>query len=165
MTLDDVHAPRAASLRALRTLLRTDMPVTEHLRIIVLGFRGGDLVLKAPLAANVNHQRTAFAGSLNATATLAGWATAWLIMREHGLDAQVVIQDSTVHYERPVGSDFEARCAFPDDETVARLVAAVRRRGRGRLELLVNVSDADGDAVRFRGRYVAARSTGDTASS
>lgn len=157
MTLDDLHAPRAASLRALRALLRTDLPVTEHLHIVVLGFRGGDLVLKAPLSANVNHQRTAFAGSLNATATLAGWATAWLIMREHDIDGNVVIQDSSVHYERPVASDFEARCTFPDADTVERLVAAVRRRGRGRLELSVTVSDAEGDAVRFRGRYVAAR--------
>ena len=157
MTLDDLHAPRAASLRALRALLRTDMPVTEHLHIIVLGFRGGDLVLKAPLSANVNHQRTAFAGSLNAIATLAAWATAWLLLREHQVDAHVVIQDSAVHYQRPVTSDFEARCTFPEPAVVERLIGAVRRRGRGRLELSVVVSDAKGEAVRFRGRYVAAR--------
>jgi thioesterase domain-containing protein len=157
MDADALRTHGTASLRALRALLRTDMPVTEHLRITVVGYRDGDLVLHAPLGANINHKRTAFAGSLNATATLAGWATLWLILRERGIGAHAVIQDSAVHYERPVTTDFEARCAYPDPAAVDRLIGAVTRRGRGRIELSVTVSDRAGDAVTFRGRYVAVR--------
>lgn len=73
------------------------------------------------------------------------------------LRAHVVLQDSTVHYARPVTGDFAARCLPPDDHAVARLVDALTRRGRGRIELHAVVSDRDGDAVTFRGRYVALR--------
>jgi thioesterase domain-containing protein len=142
-------------LRALRTKLRRDMPITRALGLRVVGNEGGGLVLSSPLGPNINHKGTAFAGSLNATATLAGWGTIWLLLREHGIRSHVVIQDSTVHYFRPVTGDFTARCRGPSPTAVDRLVNAMRKRGRGRIELDVLVADALGDAVRFHGRYVA----------
>ena len=144
-------------LRALRAKLAREMPVTQSLGIRVVGRQDGGLVLEAPLAANINHTGTAFAGSLNAAATLAGWGTVWLLLRERGIRAHVVLQDSTVHYVRPVTGDFTARCLAPDDHAVARLVDTLARRGRGRIELHAVVSDRDGDAVTYRGRYVALR--------
>lgn len=144
-----------SDLAALRVKLSEEMPVTRHLGLTVVGRREGSLVLRAPLHANVNHRGTAFAGSLNALATLAGWSTVWLLLLRHGVTANVVIQDSTVRYDRPVRSDFEARCAEPDSETAAKLIAVVRRRGRGRINLTVTVHDEAGVAVRFGGRYVA----------
>jgi len=146
---------RPEPLRALRAKLRRDMPITRALGLRVLGNEGGGLVLRSPLGPNINHKGTAFAGSLNATATLAGWGTIWLLLREHGIRSHVVIQDSTVQYLRPVTGDFTARCRAPSSTAVERLVNAVRRRGRGRIELDVLVADASGDAVRFHGRYVA----------
>jgi thioesterase domain-containing protein len=142
-------------LRALRTKLRRDMPITEALGLRVVGREGTGLVLSSPLAPNINHKGTAFAGSLNATATLAGWGTIWLVLREHGIRSHVVIQDSTVHYFRPVTGDFTARCKAPSAHAVERLVKAVTSKGRGRIELDVTIADASGDAVRFRGRFVA----------
>ncbi len=131
------------------------MPVTQRLGIRVVGRRDGQLALSAPLAANTNHRGTAFAGSLNAVATLAGWATIWLLLRDHGLPAHVVIQDSTVRYLRPVTSDFEALARPLDPAAVARLLEVIRRRGRGRIQIEVVVADARGEAVVFQGRYVA----------
>lgn len=142
-------------LRALRAKLRRDMPITRALGLRVLGREGTGLVLSSPLAPNINHKGTAFAGSLNATATLAGWGTIWLVLREHGIRSHVVIQDSTVHYVRPVTGDFTARCKAPSATAVERLVKAVTGKGRGRIELDVTIADASGDAVRFHGRYVA----------
>jgi thioesterase domain-containing protein len=98
-------------LRALRAKLAREMPVTQSLGIRVVGRQDGGLVLEAPLAANINHTGTAFAGSLNAAATLAGWGTVWLLLRERGIRAHVVLQDSTVHYVRPVtGTSPHAAC-------------------------------------------------------
>lgn len=145
------------ALTALRRKLTTEMPVTQRLGIRLLGFRRGGARLQAPLAANINHQGTAFAGSLNAVATLAGWATVWLLLRRRGHAAHVVIQDSSVRYLRPVTSDCEAVCEEPREEHIAHLLESLRRRGRGRIELHVTVRDDDGDAIAFRGRYVALR--------
>ncbi len=142
-------------LRALRTKLRQSMPITGALGLRVTGREGTGVVLTAPLAPNINHKGTAFAGSLNAAATLAGWGTIWLLLREHGVHSHVVIQDSAVHYVRPVRGDFTARCKGPSATAIERLVNAVKKKGRGRLELDVMISDEGGDAVRFHGRYVA----------
>jgi thioesterase domain-containing protein len=142
-------------LRALRTKLRRDMPITKALGLRVVGREGAGLILGCPLAPNINHKGTAFAGSLNATATLAGWGTIWLMLREHGITSHVVIQDSAVHYFRPVTGDFTARCRAPSASAIERLVKSVVKKGRGRIELDVMIADASGDAVRFHGRYVA----------
>jgi thioesterase domain-containing protein len=150
-----VTATKSGLLQALRAKLRSSMPITEDLGLTVVDREGTGVVLHAPLAPNINHKGTAFAGSLNAAATLAGWGTIWLILREHGVQSHVVIQDSAVHYVRPVTGDFTARCKPPTARAVEQLVTSVQKKGRGRLELDVMISDAAGDAVRFHGRYVA----------
>ena len=147
----------APAERALRRKLATEMPVSQRLGIRFRGAPGGGVHLGAPLATNINHHGTAFAGSLNAVATLAGWATVWLLLRRRGLTAHVVIQDSSVRYLRPVTGDFEARCEPPAPGAVQHLLESLRRRGRGRIELAVTVSDARGPTVMFTGRYVALR--------
>lgn len=141
-------------LTALGSKLATEMPVTLHLGIQVVGYADGCLTLAAPLAANRNHKGAAFAGSLNAIATLAGWATVWLAVRDEGLDAHVVIQDSATKYLRPVHEDFVASAKRPDRESLATLFQAVRKRGRGRVAVSATVSDGIGEAVTFTGRYV-----------
>lgn len=133
------------------------MPVTQRLGVRLVDVRHGAVHLKAPFAANTNHAGTAFAGSLNAIATLSGWATVWLLLREHDIRGQVVIQDSSVRYLRPVTGDFEAVCTPPSDEAVRHLLDSVMRRGKGRIELTISVHDHRGEAVRFHGRYVALR--------
>ena len=135
---------KADLLRALRAKLRASMPITEALGLKVVDREGTGVVLSAPLAPNINHKRTAFAGSLNATATLAGWGTIWLVLREHGIQSHVVIQDSAVHYFRPVTGDFTARCKAPSASAIERLVKSVQKKGRGRIELDVMISDAGG---------------------
>lgn len=140
---------------ALRAKLRAEMPVARRLGVRVLGRRGRLVALQAPLSRNFNHKGTAFAGSLNAVATLAGWSTVWLLLRDRGLHGQVVVQDSSVRYLRPVTGDFEARAKPLEVAAVARFLDAVQRKGRGRIELAVVVADAGGEAVAFHGRYVA----------
>jgi len=131
------------------------MPVTQRLGVRLVGVRQGTVHLKAPFAANTNHVGTAFAGSLNAIATLSGWATVWLLLREREIPALVVIQDSSARYLRPVTGDFEAVPTPPSHEAIAHLVESVTRRGKGRIELTVSVHDHQGEAMVFRGRYVA----------
>jgi len=133
------------------------MPVTQRLGIRLAGVRSGGVRLRAPFAANTNHAGTAFAGSLNAVATLSGWATVWLLLREHDIRGQVVIQDSSVRYLRPVTGDFEAVSTPPSHEAITHLLHSVTRRGKGRIELAISVHDHQGEAVQFRGRYVALR--------
>jgi len=142
------------ALAALRRKLTTEMPVTQRLGIRLLGFLRGGARLHAPLAANINHLGTAFAGSLNAVATLAGWATVWLLLRRRGHGAHVVIQDSSVRYLAPVYSDAVARCSAPDSALLERALATFGRRGLARLTLSAEIAQDGAPAMTFQGRYV-----------
>lgn len=149
--MNDLANDLAAELQ--RTLAH-EIPITRHLGLAVEAYDGERLTLVAPLAKNLNHKATAFAGSLNAVTTLAGWGLAWLILRELGIAATVVIQHSTSNYLLPVTSDFSARCRKPDAEQLALFAATLRRRGKARIELHVSIEQDGRVAVDFSGRYV-----------
>ncbi|HEX2348644.1 MAG TPA: thioesterase domain-containing protein [Ktedonobacterales bacterium] len=142
--------------RELQDVLHHEIPLSQQIGLIVEEYDGERLSLRAPLAPNINHKATAFAGSLNAVATLAGWGLTWLLLREHDLHGVIVIHESGARYELPVASDFVATCRLPAAHAVERFLAALRRRGKARLALTVEILDAQGRAaVVFSGSYVA----------
>jgi thioesterase domain-containing protein len=141
-------------LLELQETLRREIPVTRHLGITVESYDGKRLVLSAPLAQNINHKGTAFAGSLNALVTLAGWGQLWLILKERQLHGKIVIQDSTNSYLLPVQSDFRASCDRPSPAQITRLENTFRKHHRARIELQAEIHDGSELAVSFKGRYV-----------
>ncbi len=141
-------------LQELQETLARDIPITNHLGITVESYNDQGLTLKAPIQQNINHKSTAFAGSLNALLTLAGWGLLWLILKERGLHVQIVIQESMSNYLRPVTRDFSARCHKPDPAYIARLETTLRKKGKARLELQSEIREGDIVAVTFSGRYV-----------
>jgi thioesterase domain-containing protein len=141
--------------RELQQILYEEIPITRQLRVTVAAYDGTRITLQAPLAQNINHKGTIFAGSLNAVATLAGWGMVWLILREANMTAQVIIQDSTVNYMLPVTRDFTVSCLKPNAEHIERFIAILRRKGRARIALTTQVDEDDLCALTFHGRYVA----------
>ncbi len=141
-------------LQELQEILAREIPITQHLGISIESYDDAGLTLKAPLQQNINHKSTAFAGSLNALLTLAGWGLLWLILKERDLHAQIVIQESISSYLRPVTRDFSARCHKPDPTHIARLETTLRKKGKARLELQSEIREGDIVAVTFSGRYV-----------
>jgi thioesterase domain-containing protein len=141
-------------LLELQETLWQEIPVTRHLGITVESYDGQRLVLSAPLAQNINHKGTAFAGSLNALVTLAGWSQLWLILKERQLHGKIVIQDSTNNYLLPVQNDFRACCDRPSPAQITRLENTFRKHNRARIELQAEIYDGAELAVSFKGRYV-----------
>ena len=140
--------------RELQDVLYSEIPITAAIGITVAGYDGETLTLTAPLRPNRNHKSTAFAGSLNALVTLAGWGLIWLLLRERDISATIVIQESTSRYLRPVHADFNARCRKPGDDELAAFETTLLRRGKGRLELHVEILEGERAAMDFTGRYV-----------
>jgi thioesterase domain-containing protein len=143
-----------SAVQELQSVLLRTIPLTRHIGLRVISYESGQLVLKAPLLPNINHQQTAFAGSLNALLTLAGWGQVWLISRELDLPGEIVIQDSSSSYLRPVSHDFVAACIRPEQEQIVRFAAGLKKKGIARLELCANIYTNDTIAVAFKGRYV-----------
>jgi len=141
-------------LQALQQTLAQDIPITQHMGITVEGYDEKGLILKAPLAGNTNPKGTAFAGSINALLTLAGWGLIWLILKELDVVGDVVIQNSSISYLRPVTGDFAAVCHKPDQDTIARVGRSLKKKGKARVELSAEIYQRDMVVVGFKGRYV-----------
>lgn len=153
-----MHEQREYPDRAyeLQEVLHHEIPLSQQMGLTVHFYDGACLALRAPLAPNVNHKATAFAGSLTAVATLTGWGTTWLMLHEHSLRGTIVIQESTTRYLLPVGNDFIATCRVPAAHEAERFLSGLQRRGKARLALKVDILDGDGQvAVAFTGNYVA----------
>ncbi|MGO8949194.1 MAG: YiiD C-terminal domain-containing protein [Ktedonobacterales bacterium] len=142
-------------LRELQHTLNHEIPLTRHLGLRVNSYNDEEgLSLWAPISPNLNHKSTAFAGSLNSILTLGGWSLVWILLNEWGMSGTVVIQESTCHYRLPVHEDFVARCRRPPKKDLERFEAQIRGRGKGRLELSVEICQGEREAVTFWGRYV-----------
>jgi thioesterase domain-containing protein len=121
----------------------------------VLSASSDEVVLEAPLAPNINHRATAFGGSISALAILAGWAMAHFRLRDEGLEVRTVIRDGAIRYDEPVRGAFQARCPAPPAEAWDRMVQTLRRRGKARIRLEVQLSAGDLSVGSYTGTYVA----------
>src|SRR3954452_12492209 len=116
--LSSTAAP--ALLAELQATLEREIPMSAQMgmRVHDGGLEG--LVMRLPLNPNRNHQQTAFAGSLNALCTIAGWGYVFLLLRELGRGGSIVIHRSTIKYLQPVTStEIYARCK-PATESESR---------------------------------------------
>lgn len=141
-------------LKQLQEQLLTDIPLTRALGVTVDNYTQGQLSLCAPLATNINHKQTAFAGSLNALLTLTCWGQLWLILQEQKQAGKIVLQDCSCRYLKPVTTDFTARCQRPSQTSIARLTRTLQAKGKARIELEATISEHDQVAASFTGRYV-----------
>ena len=141
-------------LHRLQHTLHSDIPLTKAIGLRVETSDPHSLTLFAPLGPNRNHKDTAFAGSINAVVTLAGWSLIWCTLDQEQLAGKIVIQDSTIQYLRPITTDFRAYCRAATSEDMKRFLSQLRRKRRARLELHVEIWEKEILAVRFRGRYV-----------
>src|ERR1700742_2653244 len=105
-------------LVALEDKLEREIPMSAQMGIRVASNGAEGLVMRLPLDPNRNHQQTAFAGSLNALCTVAGWGSVFLLLKESGRRGSIVIRASSIKYQEPVNSpDVFARChPIPADE-------------------------------------------------
>src|SRR5688500_13552165 len=125
---------------ALERYLHAQMPISKAMGVRVVEADASGVRLCAPLAPNLNHRQTFFGGSAAALATLAAWALAHQrLLAEAGLDAHLVIQRSSMEYIEPAAAEVEAECRAPRQEDWDRLLRMVKRRGKGRVDLSVEL--------------------------
>lgn len=135
--------------------LHRSIPLTSAMQIERLEYDGRELRMYVPLAPNVNDKGTGFGGSISALATLAGWSLTTLYLRGQGLDCDVVIADAQQSYKAPVKGAFYARVRLPDSDDLTHLTDRIAERGRGRLDLEIDVLCDDQRTFVMQGRYVA----------
>lgn len=118
---------------------------------------GGPPSGTAPPGPMAAEEAVVFGGSAAAVAILAAWTLLYVRERARGGGARLVIQRSTIHYERPITGDFEAVCELTDEADYARFERTLARRGRARITLRSALLQDGRRAASFEGDFVALR--------
>lgn len=148
----------AAEIRAARLedYMRRTIPLVTHMQVRVAAYEAAGLTLSAPLAPNINHERTAFGGSLASLATLACWGWLWLLLEdEPGM--HLVVNEAHVRYLRPVTGMLSARCVAPAAVEQGKFLEMLTRRGKARLELKAEMTEHGALCAEYTGSFVAYR--------
>jgi thioesterase domain-containing protein len=155
LSVNSKPAIDAAILNELQATLEREIPMCAQMGICVHHGGADGLVMRLPLSPNRNHQKTAFAGSLNALCTIAGWGSVYLLLREIERDGSIVIRRSTIKYQEPVASsEILARCSPVTADARQYFLEMLGDKGQAKLDLTVEVAGSNGPAVSFHGSYV-----------
>lgn len=139
----------------LEQYLHEHIPLSRAMAVGVASIDEGTLILRAPLAPNINHQESVFGGSASALAILAGWSLLHMRLRAAGVASRLVIQRNTVEYEQPITGAFTARAWLEQPERWGQFTTMLMRKGKGRIAVSAVLEQAGGQAGRFRGEFVA----------
>ena len=142
-------------LRAAEEFFHAKIPLTRAMGVRVGADDHGAFVVTAPVALNYNHLHTAFGGSINAVATLAGYGLLWMELR--GEAAHVVIAESSIRFFQPVREMIRAVCAKPDAQQLDALRSTLRAKGKAKMTLHVRVEEEGRAAAEFQATFVALR--------
>src|SRR3954452_24441360 len=150
-----VAASGPAALAELQATLEREIPMSAQMGMHV--HEGGldGLTVRLPLNPNRNHQQTAFAGSLSALCTIAGWGYVFLLLRELNRTGSIVIHRSTIKYLQPVTStEIYARCKPATESESRHFLEMLDDKEQTKLDLVVEIAGKLGPAVSFKGSYV-----------
>jgi thioesterase domain-containing protein len=131
--------------------LHDQIPLTRAMNLRVVA-NGSSFAIEAPVAVNHNHLQTAFGGSINSVATLAGYAFLWMQLRE--VAAHVVVRESSIRFRRPVRETIRAVCIAPDPLMLVAFNEAVAAKANAPIELRVVVEEHGAIAAEFAGTFV-----------
>jgi thioesterase domain-containing protein len=147
-----------SAMRRLERYMHAHIPLVTQMQVTVAGLDAAGLTLSAPLAPNINHERTAFGGSLASLMTLACWGYLWLLLEgEAGL--HIVVNEARVSYLKPVTGELNACCPPPDAAELEKFQGMLARRGKARIELNAEMRQAGMVAARYVGSFAVYRGT------
>jgi thioesterase domain-containing protein len=145
----------APELVELQRVLEREIPMCSQMGITVDSCGPEGLVMRLPLYPNRNHQQTAFAGSLNALCTIAGWSTVYLLLKSLDRPGYVVIRRGAIKYHEPVTTaNIYARCEPVSPAARQYFLEMLDDKKQAKLDLAVQIAGAEGPSVVFSGSYV-----------
>lgn len=139
----------------LERYLHEHIPLSTAMQVAVAGADEESVVLRAPLAPNINHRATAFGGSVSALAILAAWSLVHLRLRAAGIGARLVIQRNSMDYDLPISGAFDARSFLAEPEKWDWFLRTLARKGRARIHVGATLLFAGKPAGEFAGEFVA----------
>ncbi|SON51090.1 bifunctional GNAT family N-acetyltransferase/hotdog fold thioesterase [Vibrio tapetis] len=127
------------------------IPISDKMGIKINQYTGYRFECAAQLNPNLNPHNTMFAGSAFTLATLTGWGMTWLLMKERGLEADIVLADSQIRYRHPVE---HAPIAATSLDGISGDLDRLASGRKARVIISVTIFSGDQAAVEFVGTYM-----------
>ncbi len=128
-------------LAKLQNKIHRGIPLSEAMQFDIAELTENSILVRAPLAPNINVHGTGFAGSIYSIAVLSGWALCTHIMDVHGMVGDLVVAGAEIKYRAPVNGEIVCRCEVSEAHS-AEFHGSFKERGKGRLSLTIEVGDA-----------------------
>lgn len=142
-----------AAAQALVARIRHEIPLTAAMQLEAVRYDGRTLVLRVPLAPNINDKGTAFAGSITALGSITGWCLLTLWSERESGSCQIAVFEADFSFRKPLQGDFTATVTMPAEEECVALRDVLSRKGRGKLRLRISLADAQGEAAALQAAY------------
>ena len=139
----------------LESIIHELIPISLAMGVRVQSFDGILLELTAPLKPNINHQLSAFGGSLTALSALTGWGLVQLQLGKLGQIGNTVVSHSEATFLKPVRSELLCRSRVPD--SIDSFESNLLDKGRAELTLLTEIVINDEIAMTTSSRFVVHR--------
>lgn len=138
----------------LEKYLHERIPLTNAMQVGASAVSADSVLLRAPLAPNINHRETLFGGSASTLAILAAWALVYVRLNNENISCRLVVQRNTMEYTKPVTGEFFARSSLADPQDWPRFVKMLERKGKARLTVLSVLEFNGEEAGRLSGEFV-----------
>ena len=138
----------------IQAYLYEQIPLTRAMAIAVTEASETEVRLSAPLAPNINHQESAFGGSISAAAMLSCWTLMHIRLRQIETPTQLVIHKNNIIYREPVLDKFEAVCRFPKEEAWQDVLTMLERCGKAKIILNADIWCRARKVAVFQGSFV-----------
>lgn len=148
---------RATAAAELQADILQHIPLARAMDLAVTRYSGSEIEMTAPLAPNINDKGCAFGGSMASLLTLAGWGLIELGLRAEDLDCDLYIGDSQLRYHAPVWGELRCSARLAEGSTLEALVASLRERGKGRVDVVCEIAGDEGVAATLGARFFAKR--------
>lgn len=139
----------------LQQYLYDHIPLSEAMQVSAETVTPDTVVLRAPLAPNINHRETVFGGSASAVAILAAWSLLHTRLRGEGIECRLVIQRNTMEYTLPISGEFTATSALEHPEQWGKFLRMFARMGKARVSVVSTLEQGGQRVGHLVGEFVA----------
>ena len=120
--------------------IRSTIPLSESMQFGIDELTENSILVRAPLAPNINIHGTGFAGSIYSLAVLTGWAMVTHIVGSRSINCELVVSKAEIQYFKPVTDDIECRCEVADS-VIDQFIDYYQTKSRSRIMLEISVGD------------------------
>ena len=134
--------------------LHSNIPVTSAMGFRVNNFSKKEVKIGASINKNINHEGTAFGGTVASLLTVTAFARVLIIMEEIDANAHIVIQNSSINYLLPLAEDFEASSPEINESAIEKFARMYLKHRKSRIAVYSCIEINNNIAAELNGEFV-----------